>query len=537
MNTLSLTKQALRYRLVRSVERKLPPWYIFIPALLVVVGVLLPLIYLGIRAFQVELEEAARLIFRYKTGVLLFNTLSLTIAVLIVDLLIALPLAFLSSRTRLKPNRLITILGVLPLALPGYVMAYAYLGLGGLNGLIYGISGEVFPRISGFWGSLLVLSLFTYPYLFLNIRTALNGMDPSLEEASRSLGMSAGVTFRKVVMPQLKPAIYAGSLLVGLHVLGDFGTVSLMRFETFSYALYLQYMTAFDRFYAAWLALILLGITIGALLLEYRLLKNAIFHKLGSGSIRKRRLYQLGNWKYAAYFFVGALALLAVILPVSSIGYWIGIGVDQRILVEVLSSLLDSLTASIPAALITPLVVLPLAYLGIRYPSRLSSFVERIAYLGYATPPLAFGLAFAFFALFLLPFLYQSLALLVIAYVLHFMAEGLGPVRSALYQTPPRLEEASYSLGASTRKTFINITLPLLRGGMMASAVFVFLSAMKELSLTFLLSPTGFGTLAVNMWSYASEAMFAEAAPFALALLVFSSLFVGFLFNKDQNRN
>src|SRR6056297_2301299 len=239
----------------------------------------------------------SNVVFRERNLRILGNTLLLAAAVLIVDTLIALPLAYLSVRCKIKARRAITILGVLPLAIPGYVMAYAFLGLGGYNGSLQEWLGIAVPRISGFWGSLLVLSLCTFPYLYLNLRTALLGMDQSIEEASRSLGHDAKSTFMKVVLPQLRPAYLAGALLVSLHVFGDFGTVSLMRFETFSYALYLQYISAYDRIYAAWLALMLLGLTTAALVLEYRLLKKAIFHRLGRGAARARIYLNLGPWK------------------------------------------------------------------------------------------------------------------------------------------------------------------------------------------------------------------------------------------------
>ncbi|MGM0546347.1 MAG: ABC transporter permease [Bacteroidota bacterium] len=467
---------------------------------------------------------------------LLGNTLLLTFGVLVLGILISLPLAYLSVRIKIRARRFVTLLGVLPLAIPGYVMAYALLGMGGYNGTFNAWFGWVLPRINGFWGSLIVLTLCTFPYLYLNIRTGLAGMDRSIEEVSRSLGHDARSTFFKVILPQLRPALLAGSLLVSLHVIGDFGTVSLMRFETFSYALYLQYIAAYDRIYAAWLALMLLALTTGALVLEYKLLKKAIYHRLGRGVAKAKSYLELGSWAVPAYTFVGVLFLVSVILPVSSIVFWLNQTAFAAVASNLYEAFANSVQASAPAAVLTTGLALPLAYIGVRYKSRFSNPIERVAYLGYATPPLAFALAFVFFSLQVSTVLYQSLLLLVIAYSLHFLAEAIGPVRSALYQAPADLEEAAQSLGYSSIKSFFKVTFPLLRGGIIAAASLVFLSAMKELSITFLLSPIGFDTLALNVWSYTGEAMFAEAAPFALLILLFSSLFVGFLFTKELKK-
>jgi iron(III) transport system permease protein len=515
-----------------SVRRALP---FALPAVLVVGGVLVPLGYLLLRAFQAEPDQLVDLVWRMRTLRLLGNTLGLAGGVLALSTALALPLAWLTTRAALPGRRLITLLGVLPLAVPGYVMAYVLLAATGTTGTLAETLGLVVPRLSGYPGALLALSLYTFPYLFLNLRTALLGLDPSLEEAARSLGASRWQTFVRVTLPQLRPAYYAGALLVGLHVLGDFGVVSLMRFETFSYALYLQYNASYDRIYAAWLALMLLALTAGALLLEARLLRGLLLHRAGAGTRRHGRRVDLGAWRGAAYGFVALLLAVAVVLPVVTVGYWMstaGAAIDWA---DVGASLWHSVSASAPAAVVAGALAVPLAYLSVRQPSPWSRGLERIAYFGYATPPLAFALALVVFSLQTAPVLYQTLLLLIVAYALHFLAEAMGPVRSALYQAPPRIEEAARSLGRSPLQAFFAVTFPLLRRGLLVSVAFVFLSAMKELPLTLLLAPIGFEALALGAWGYSNEAMFGQAAPYALALIAFSALFVGLLLVQETD--
>jgi iron(III) transport system permease protein len=190
-----------------------------------------------------------------------------------------------------------------------------------------------------------------------------------------------------------------------------------------------------------------------------------------------------------------------------------------------------------PAALLAAALAVPLAYVGVRRPGGLPAgaarAVERAAYVGYATPPLAFGLALVVFVLAAAPWAYQTLGLLVVAVALHLAAEAVGPVRSALYRAPVSAEWAAQSLGRSAAGAFGAVTLPHLRGGIAAGAAFVFLSAMKELPLTFVLAPLGFRPLAMGVWGAASEAMFAVAAPYALAIVGVSALLVALLLRAE----
>jgi iron(III) transport system permease protein len=130
------------------------------------------------------------------------------------------------------------------------------------------------------------------------------------------------------------------------------------------------------------------------------------------------------------------------------------------------------------------------------------------------------------------PWLYQTAGLLVFAYTVHFLAQAIGPVRAGLHTATPRIEEASRALGLGPIATFRRVTLPILRPGLAAAAVLVFLSCVKELPLTFILAPLNFDSLALNVYSYTTEAMFAEAAPFALAIVLLSALLTGIVFRR-----
>lgn len=510
------------------------PFFLLLPALLTLLGVLVPLSYLVLRALGAEPGELREIVFRPRNLMLAGNTLLLGAAVLLTTTLVALPLAFLAARTDLRPRGLLTLLGVLPLAIPGYVGAYAFIAAGGAGGAINTLTGLRVPGPSGFWGALLVLTLFTFPYLFLNLHAALRTQDPALEDAARLLGRTRWQTFWQVTLPHLRPAWLSGGLLIGLHTLGDFSVVSLMRYPTFSAAIYQQYTAAYDRVYSSWLALLLLLLTGAALWLEARFMRGVFLSRVSPATARKPSVMKLGHLRPLAWLFLGMLAFVSLILPLGTVLYWLGLDNNPFAWSGLLDALQSALAAAALAAVTTTALALPLAVIGSRFTGRWPRFIERAAYLGYATPPLAFALALIFFVLRAAPPLYQTLPLLIIAYTLHFVAEAIGPIRSGLVRATPRLEEAARVLGVTRSGALRRVTLPLLGPGLLVSAAFVFLSVLKELPLTLLLSPTGFETLARNIWSYTEEAQYASAAPYALALAAVGAVLTLLILRRER---
>ncbi len=509
---------------------------LLLPALLAVLGVLLPLVYLVLRALDAESSELREIVFRARNLELLANTLLLTLGVLAGTTLIALPLAYLAARTDLRPRRLLMLLGVLPLAIPGYVGAYALIAASGAGGTIDALTGIRWPGPGGYWGALGVLTLFTFPYLFLNLHAALRTQDPALEDAARLLGRTPWQTFREVTLPYLRPAWLSGALLIALHVLGDFSVVSLMRFPTFSAAIYQQYTAAYDRVYSAWLALALLLVTGAALLLEARLMRGVRLSRVSPGGTRRPTVLSLGRGAPLAWAALAVLAGAALIVPLGTIVYWLRLETNPFAWSSLWEAFQSALGAAAVAAVTTTALAFPLAYIGSRHSGPLARLTERAAYLGYATPPLAFALALVFFTLNVVPPLYQTFPLLIIAYTLHFLAEAIGPVRTSLLKATPRLEEAGRLLGLSAPQTLRRVTIPLVRPGLLVSAAFVFLSVLKELPLTLLLSPIGFETLSRNVWAYTEEAQYASAAPYALALALSGALLTLLILRREDRR-
>lgn len=509
------------------------------PALLVAAAVLLPILYLLIRALEAGPAVWA-LVFRVRTLQIIARTLWLALTVTAASAVIAVPLAWLTARTDLPLRRLWATLTALPLVIPSYVGAYLMVAALGPRGMLQqwleGLFGvQRIPDIYGFSGAFVVLTLLSYPYTLLTVRAALQRLDPALDEASRSLGQGAWATFFRVTLPQLRPALASGSLLVALYTLRDFGVVSIMRYDTFTRVIYVQYQAAFNRVAAAVLALVLVVITLGILALEVRTRGRAHYHGNAGGTTRRASLVQLGRWYWPALLFCGVLVGLALLLPASVLLYWLVRGLRAgESLAPLWQATRNSLLASGVAAGATLLAALPVAILSVRRPGRLSHLLERMTYACFALPGIVVALAMVFFGIRYARPLYQTLPMLILAYGILFLPQAVGAVRASLLQVHPNLEEAARSLGRGALQTFTTITLPLVWPGVAAAASLVFLTTMKELPATLILGPMGFKTLATAVWSAVGEAFFARAALPALLLILVSSLPMAFFILREQ---
>lgn len=506
----------------------------------VVVGlVLLPLAYLLLRAAAAP-PSAWQQLFQPRTLAIMVNSALLTLAVTASSIALALPLAWLLVRSDLPGRRIWTVLMILPLVVPSYVGAFSLLAMFGPRGILQGwlapLGVERLPEIYGLPGAWLTLTLFTYPYVLLTVRAGWRRLDASLEEAGRSLGHGPWGVFRRVTLPHLRPSIAAGGLLVALYTLSDFGAVSLLRANVFTQAIYTQYRSSFDRSYAALLSLVLVAATLAILWAEQRARGQARTSRAHGSSSRPLKTIALGRWRWPALALVGGVALLALILPVGVMVDWLALGIQRGETWPGLGrAALNSLSAAGLAAVVTVLAGLPIAVLAARYHTALARGLERASYIGFGLPGVVVGLSLVFFGANYAPWLYQTMILLVFAYAVRFLPEALGATRSALVQISPRMEEAARSLGLSPLRAWQRVTLPLARPGILAGAALVFLTVIKELPLTLMLAPTGFTTLATQIWSATAEAFYARAALPALLLLAVSSLSVSIIISQDRD--
>ena len=481
------------------------------PAGLVGLLAVLPIGYLVVRASEGGVDVVRRTLFRERTAALLGRSLGLAVTVTVAAAVLGVTLAWLTVRCRLPGRGLWVVLAALPLAVPTYVAGFAYISR--------------FPRLAGFGGAWLVLTLYSYPYVYLPVLAALRGLDPSLEESSRSLARGPVRTFFRVTLRQLRPAVAAGSLLVALYVLSDFGAVSLMRYDAFTRVIYQSYQASFDRTPAAVLGCLLVLVTVVLVVAEGRTRGRAGYSRVGRGAARAVADVELGPWRWLAVAFLLGVALLTLGVPGWTLGTWIGRGARAgQDLGTTWRAAGASLGASALGAAVTVAGAIPVGVLAARHRSRFAGFVERASYAGHALPGIVIALSLVFFASNYASALYQRLPLLVFAYFVLFLPLGVGAVYGSAVQAPPALDEVARSLGRTPFGVLRTITAPLTMPGVAAGAALVFLTCMKELPATLLLRPTGLDTLAVRVWSETSAGAFAAAAPPAALLVLVAAV-------------
>lgn len=532
-----------------SQNRIKPPLFLLLVGGVTVISIVIPLIYLIIRAGSIgsmeELQELVNFIFNVRILRILWNSIGMATASTAIAALISIPYAFLTVKTDLPGRKFWSVVSTLPLAIPTYVGSFALIATFGPRGSLVQswlspLGVERLPSIYGWTGTIIAITLFSYPYLLLSVRAGLQGLDPALEESARSLGYNSWGIFFRVTLPLLRPSIVAGSLLVALYALQDFGTPALMRFNSFTHAIFTQYQSSFNRSLAAALSMVLVALVLIILSVEQRVRTNASYYSRGSGAVNKAKLIPLGKWKPVAIAFCSLISFFSLILPIGVIILWLTRSSD---IIGTLQNMLlfarNSAWASSLAAIFATLLALPVAILSVRFPSKISTLIERGTYLGYGLPGIVVALSLVFFGANYLPWIYQTMPMLVFAYIILFLPQSVGTNRSSLLQISPTLEESARSLGRSPWQTLKDVTLPLVRPGITSGIVLVFVTAIKELPATILLSPIGFKTLAVEIWESTNDARLSDAAAASFTMLMVCTglTFIILSQEKKMNRN
>jgi iron(III) transport system permease protein len=327
-----------------------------------------------------------------------------------------------------------------------------------------------------------------------------------------------------VTLPQIRPAIGAGALLVALYALSDFGTPQIMRFDAYTRVIYSAQQYDFDL--AVLLAVQLVVVAFAILAIESRVRGSGVRSEHPG---REGATLRLGRWKWPAVAGALAVPVFALALPVGVLTLWLF--ESQAYVAPSLAFkpvyAFNSAWLSLAAAGLAALAALPVAWVAARRSSAVGTLVERVSYVGYALPGVVVGFALVTVAadtgdLYTSGVIY--LPLLVFAYVVRFLPQAAGSTRAAFGQVSPALEEAARTLGDPPGRAFRRVTLPLVLPGVLGGAALVFLTTMKELPATLLLRPPEFDTLVTHLWTAEKQGYYGQAAIPALVLLLVSAL-------------
>lgn len=461
--------------------------------------------YLIVRAGERGWGHALEVVRSGRSAELLVNTVVLVVLVTATSVVIGVALAWLTVRTDLPGASALGALLCVPLAMPSYVLGYLWLA--------------DFPGVLGLPGSVIVMTISCYPYVFLPAAAALRTVDPGLEEVARTLGRGSVRAVLGVTLRQIRPAVAAGALLVALYTLSDFGAVAMLRYDAFTVGIYHSYRATFDRVPAAVLACVLVLVAFVVMTAERRARRGEVA-RVGSGVASVPGRLPLGWWLVPALALVGAVLAGGVAAPLVGLVRWVRAAARVDVAWgPVFEATWTTAGVSAVAALVTILLALPIGVLAARSTGPVARATEAVAQIGFALPGITVGLAVVFVGIRLVPDLYQRTPMLVFGYVVLFLPLAVGVVRSAVDAIPTALEDASESLGSGRVRTFLRVVAPLAMPGVLAGASLVFLSVAKELPATLLLRPTGTQTLASAMWSHTEMAAYSQAAPYAAMLV------------------
>lgn len=483
---------------------KLAPRWLWLPTLFAAGLALTPLIYIALRVsegWQVALAE----ITRPRTFELLVNSLLLTAAVTLSAVLLATAQAWVASRASQRQSQVISLLSVLPLALPSYVAALGWV--------------SSFPSASGLLPAWLVLTVGTAPYVFLATYAALQTSDWAAEDAARSLGASEWRVFARVTWPGIRTSVTLSAILVALYVLAEFGALAFLRFETFTVAIYNAYRSSFDRTAAATLSLVLALIALGVIAIEARYRSRA-----RQTVSRPNRLAPSRAIPKLRIWIVTIPSIIAVLGPVLSLLRWSILGSSRAPLGELLQAAVTSLALAIAAALLIGIFAIAFSLVIQRRAGRLSRLADRVVWVSHSLPAIVIALAIVFLSSRYLPSWYQTLPLLLLGYLILLLPNAIAGMSATLLQVSSRVEEAAQTIGVAGWDVLRRVTLPLARPGIFAAVALVSIAVFRELPLTLLLRPTGLDTLATEIWTATSVGSFAAAAPYGIVMVLLAGI-------------
>lgn len=488
-------------------------------------------------------------------GDYIVNSLMLMFGVGVGVLILGVSSAWLTSCCEFPARRLLSLLLLMPLAMPAYIIAYTYTGLldfaGPVQTWIRDITGlrygqYWFPEVRSLTGAMFMLALVLYPYVYLMARAAFLSQSAHILDVSRSLGIPAWQGFLKVALPMARPAIVAGLSLALMETLADYGTVQYFGVTTFTTGIFRTYYGFGDAAAAAQLAAFLLAFVMCLVLLEKYSRRRIGYYASSDQNAGPKRVTLTGWRGWLSFIGCSIPVLFGFIVPVLVLAVW-SIDSNEWRGIEFVKLAWNSFSLAAIAASVSVFFALILAYAVRLQPHRLTQTAVQVTSLGYALPGtiIAIGviMAFGWIDLNLVPIAESAFSVdlgllfsgtlfaLVFAYSVRFLAVSLGSIQSGLKSIKPSLDASARLLGRKPTQVLTEVHVPLLRTSVLTAFLIVFVDVLKELPGTIILRPFNFNTLAVRAYELASDERLIDAAPASL-MIVLVGLLPVFLLNR-----
>lgn len=489
--------------------------------------------------------------------VTIINSLNVTIVSTILAVLIGLPLAYMLRKVKIFGSKIVQILIIVSYISPPFIGAYAWIQLLGRSGVITQFMNDTFNMnfdgIYGFSGIVLVLTLQSFPLVFIYIMGALKNLDNSLVEAAESLGYTNFQRVRKVIVPLIIPTILASALLVFMRVIADFGTPMLIGegYRTIPVVIYQQFMSevSSNAGFAAAIAAMFVILTI-CLFIVQKIIANQFSYSMSA--LRPMQADKAKGVKGVIYHtIVYAITFLAILpqlvviytsfLETSGGQVYTGkFSLDnyRNILFNRdLSMITNTYKMGLYAIIVIIVVGILIAYLTVRKRNTVNSILDTFSMFPFVIPGSVLGIALVYSFSDHPLFLTGTVTIMVVAFVIRRMPYTIRSSTAIMSQISPSMEEAAISLGSSEIKTFFKITVPLMLPGVLAGAIMSWITILGELSASIILYSSNTQTLAVSIYTEVIRGNFGNASAYSAILTITSIISLLIFFKLSGKRD